>query len=511
MSFVERRGPVNDRDGAPAAIVELAHVTACIEQQVILSDVSLVLRRGEHLGIVGANGSGKSTLLRLIGGSLWPAPGTGVRRYFFDALEQRDAVKARQRITLVGPELQDTYVRMGWNFSALAVVVTGLRHTEIPRARLTDVDARQAAYLLERLHAGQLGERPFLELSRGEQRRVLLARALAFDPEVLLLDEPGSGLDSQARADLDKAIENFAAHATIVATAHTQALLPAVATRTVELRGGHLQPVATAPARSRPIAAGGTPTTARGAHCPDAATENALEPEAARPARPRAPLVEICAADVWVGQRRVLHDVNWRLEHGDSWLVLGRNGAGKSTFLRLLHGQIRPARGGTISWPGFDHPRSVWQLRRHIGWVSPELQASYRYPTTVAQCVASGFRSSIGLTAALSSREAARRDELIAGFELDTLAHRPLRKLSYGQARRALLARTLATDPTLLLLDEPWEGLDPETIALVVRQLRAAMRRGTQIVCASHIGDAGLDLPRSLTISDGAIRADGGV
>jgi molybdate transport system ATP-binding protein len=153
----------------------------------------------------------------------------------------------------------------------------------------------------------------------------------------------------------------------------------------------------------------------------------------------------------------------------------------------------------------------VWQLRRHIGWVSPELQASYRYPTTVAQCVASGFRSSIGLTAALSSREAARRDALIAGFELDALADRPLRKLSYGQARRALLARTLATDPALLLLDEPWEGLDPETIALVVRQLRAAMRRGTQIVCASHIGDAGLGLQRLLTISDGAIRADDGV
>jgi molybdate transport system ATP-binding protein len=188
--------------------------------------------------------------------------------------------------------------------------------------------------------------------------------------------------------------------------------------------------------------------------------------------------------------------------------VRGSNGAGKSTFLRLLHGQIRPARGGTISWPGLGNPRNVWRVRRHIAWVSPELQAAYRYPTTVAQCVSSGFRSSIGLTTTLSPQEAMRRDELIDSFGLAALADRPLKKLSYGQARRALLARTLATEPAVLLLDEPWEGLDPETIALVVRQLKAAMQRGAQIVCASHVGDAGLGLQRRARISHGAIHVD---
>ena len=94
---------------------------------------------------------------------------------------------------------------------------------------------------------------------------------------------------------------------------------------------------------------------------------------------------------------------------------------------------------------------------------------------------------------------------MLRDFELDSLAERRLSKLSYGQARRALLARTLASDPVLLLLDEPWEGLDPDTIALVVRQLEAAMQRGTQIVCASHIGDAGLRLRHVLEIRDGAV------
>ncbi|MGD8324572.1 MAG: ATP-binding cassette domain-containing protein, partial [Gammaproteobacteria bacterium] len=223
-------------DGASDAIVSLDHVDARIERQLVLRDVSLELRKGRHLGIVGANGSGKTTLLRLIGGTHWPAPGRGTRRYRFDHRNHRDAVEARKRITLVGPELQDAYLRLGWNFTAGAVVVTGAHRTEIPRRAITAAELDQAATLLEALEAGPLLNRPFLELSRGEQRRVLIARALAFRPEVLLLDEPGSGLDVSARSDLDRAIAQAARQATIVATAHSVEALPRPIRQVVEVR-----------------------------------------------------------------------------------------------------------------------------------------------------------------------------------------------------------------------------------------------------------------------------------
>jgi molybdate transport system ATP-binding protein len=96
----------------------------------------------------------------------------------------------------------------------------------------------------------------------------------------------------------------------------------------------------------------------------------------------------------------VLHRVNWRLMSSEHWLVSGANGSGKSTLLRLLHGQLRPALGGSVAWPAFGHPRNVWELRRHVAWVSPELQAAYRYPSTVRACIASGFTSSVGATRA---------------------------------------------------------------------------------------------------------------
>jgi molybdate transport system ATP-binding protein len=167
--------------------------------------------------------------------------------------------------------------------------------------------------------------------------------------------------------------------------------------------------------------------------------------------------------------------------------VTGGNGAGKSTFLRLLHGQHRPATGGSIHWPALGDPRDVWTLRRQIGWAAPELQASYQYPTSVRGCIASGFSSSIGAVRAPTAAESERIAKLLATFDLAALADRPLTALSYGQARRALLARAFAQRPRLLLLDEPWEGLDDAMSALFDRELEHAIDAGTQIVCASHL------------------------
>ena len=484
---------LHTQSGKCTAIVALTDVDAHIERNLVLRDVSLELRASEHLGIIGANGSGKTTLLRLIGGTHWPAPGRGSRQYCFSGQTWRDAVEARKRITMVGPELQDAYMRLGWNFTALAVVATGLHRTEIPRHSLTQSDTARARELLETLGAGQLSDRPFFELSRGEQRRVLIARALAFDPEVLLLDEPGSGLDATARSELDGAITAVARHSTVVATAHTEAALPSIVSRIVHVLDATVSPFSPShvvTSRHRNTRAQSSPTT------------NSSQSQL--PA-----MAELRNADVWRGDTRVLHNINWRLEQHAHWLVTGSNGAGKSTFLRLLHGQIRPARGGTIQWPALGNPRNIWELRRNIGWVSPELQADYRYPTTVAQCVASGFHSSVGQTRTLREEQKERRDALLKGFELLELRDRLLSKLSYGQARRALLARTLASAPRLLLLDEPWDGLDPEVIGIVREQLLEAMRAGTQIVCASHVGDAGLGLANKMTIADGAINEYG--
>jgi molybdate transport system ATP-binding protein len=471
-------------------LVTLEHVDVDLMGSPVLHDIDWRLRSGEHWGVVGANGSGKSTLLGLIAGSVWPAPGRGVRRYDFGLGQETDAVRARSEIVVVGHELQDRYARLKWNFKALDVVLSGVYRTDVPRRRPTHEEQRRARAVLERLGVGQLADRRFLELSRGEQRRVLIARGLAFAPAVLLLDEPASGLDPAARAELAAMLKIVAEECTLVCTAHHPADLPTVIERYLTLVHGRIVAIEYR-ARLDPVARHAVGEQPRER---DATAAAAVEP-----------LIVLEHADVWLAGRPVLRDVTWRLMPGEHWLVTGANGSGKSTLLRMLHGGLRPALGGTVTWPALKSPRDVWTLRKQVAWVSPELQADYRYPTTVRGCIASGFTASIGQTRAPSRAETQRVERLLADFELAALGDRPLTTLSYGQARRALIARALAIEPRVLLLDEPWEGLDAPTSELLNRTLATVVAAGTQLVCASHLATHRAHFTHELMLADGRV------
>ena len=222
--------------GAP--LVTLAHVHVELGGMTVLRDVTWQLQRGEHWGVVGENGSGKSTLLGLIAGTVWPAPERGIRRYDFGAGVETDAVRARSEIVLVGHELQDRYARLNWNFTALDVVLSGIYRTDVPRRRPAEGQRERAQQVLRRLGVAELASRRFLELSRGEQRRVLIARGVAFEATVLLLDEPASGLDTAARQELAAMLELVARECTLVCAAHAQEDLPVFIERYLQIDAG---------------------------------------------------------------------------------------------------------------------------------------------------------------------------------------------------------------------------------------------------------------------------------
>jgi molybdate transport system ATP-binding protein len=306
---------------------------------------------------------------------------------------------------------------------------------------------------------------------------------------------------------LNELIARAAATTAVVISAHAAGDLPGAVSDVLMLAAGA---IAARGSRAQFVGAGAA-TTEHGTHAFNARASSS-EPA----------LVEMEHADVWLGGRRILADVCWRLESGEHWLITGRNGAGKTTFLRLLHGQLRPARGGTLRWPALEDPRgssrdsrrsgasrdgwpNVWRLRRQIGYVSAELQAEYRYAATVRECIASGLDSSIGLTRRLAADEEDATRELLERFALENFAARPLTTLSYGQMHCVLLARSLINRPRLLLLDEPWQGLDAATRSLVCRVLTAAMASGLQLVCVSHTGALDIDYTNVAEIADGRI------
>jgi ABC-type molybdenum transport system ATPase subunit/photorepair protein PhrA len=181
----------------------------------------------------------------------------------------------------------------------------------------------------------------------------------------------------------------------------------------------------------------------------------------------------------------VLRDVNWRMNSGEHWMILGDNGAGKTTLLKLILGELWPAAGGSIDRFGVRSFKDVWEIKRRIGLVSHDLQARYHHDITARQAVGTGFSASVGWLTALTAAQEARVDEVLAELGLSELADRSLQRMSYGQARKVLVARALVHKPRLLILDEVFDGLDAQFRA-DLRALFQRMSDTTGIILVAH-------------------------
>jgi ABC-type molybdenum transport system ATPase subunit/photorepair protein PhrA len=200
--------------------------------------------------------------------------------------------------------------------------------------------------------------------------------------------------------------------------------------------------------------------------------------------------------DLFVDYQPVLRDLNWQLRRGEHWSVFGANGAGKSSFLKLLYGDLAPALGGRIDRSGFPAGAPIAGWKRRVGYVSPELQSLYAVNVSILELIASGRHSSIGLNEAPDALDRRQALYWLKFFKLGNLKRRRPRELSYGQLRRALIARAMAADARILLLDEPLTGLDPNQRAMMKRLLAALMKRRVSVVAAVHHAE---DLPRGMT------------
>jgi iron complex transport system ATP-binding protein len=210
-----------------------------IDRRVVLGPIDLVVGRGERWVLLGPNGGGKTTLLALAGARRQPS--SGRVRVLGVALGTADVRALHPRISHASHVLAEL---MPPDLSVRTVVLTGKRASLSPWFQdFDDADERRAATLLERVGCGHLAARRIATASQGERQRVLLARALFSDPELLILDEPASGLDLPARESLIEALEAVAAQpstpTTIVATHHLEEIPPST-THAALLRDGRL-------------------------------------------------------------------------------------------------------------------------------------------------------------------------------------------------------------------------------------------------------------------------------
>ena len=279
----------------------------------VLRDIAWRIEPGQRWLLVGGNGAGKTQLLKLVAGSVWPKPtGQALRRYRLRREIADAPAGVMEEIAYIGAERQDRYEHYDWNFSAREIVGTGLYRTDIPMTALTRADVARVDLLLARLDVTALAERRFLTLSYGERRLVLIARALAWQPKLLLLDEVANGLDSRNHARFLRFLESSAASKLpwVFAT-HRREDVPESMTHLLELeRGACIVAARCAPAGARELL-----------------QQESREFSAARPApsrgnrRSRRVLVALERANVHVDDVRILHDID--LDGGGARLLGG--------------------------------------------------------------------------------------------------------------------------------------------------------------------------------------------
>ncbi len=451
----------------------------------VLRDLDWRILPGQRWVVVGANGAGKTQLLKLLAGAVWPDPAPRpVRRYRWRGEWQDTPYGLLEQIAYLGPERQDRYERYGWNFTALQVVGTGLTRSDIPQGALSPAQRRRALALLQRLDVRALARRRFLALSFGERRLVLLARALASAPRLLLLDELFAGLDAAHRHRVLRWLEGTARSALPwVLTSHRIEELPRSATHLLQLEAGRVVacgPVARVATR---IAASAVRASRPGrARSADAAMTGAAR-------RAVASLVRLHSASVYLDYRPVLRRLSFTVLPGQCWVVHGANGSGKTTLLRAIYGDHPAALGGRIERRGVVPGVPLAEFRRRCAIVAPHLQSDYPRETRVLEVVVSGLHASIGLDEPPTDAERHAARAALRAFGIASMAGRPLAGLSYGQARRVMFARAAVAAPQLLLLDEPFAGVDTATRRVLRRGIEALVGAGTAVMLASHHRD----------------------
>jgi molybdate transport system ATP-binding protein len=209
-------------------------------------------------------------------------------------------------------------------------------------------------------------------------------------------------------------------------------------------------------------------------------------------------LIEMKDTTVKYNDLVVLDKLNWSMKRGENWVILGPNGSGKSTIVKLILGDNLQGYANQVMLFGKrkGSGETLWEIKRHIGAISSELQVQYRKKMNAYDVIASGFYDSIGLYQYPTLKQKGIVDGWIELLKIGDVANQPYHQLSYGQKRMILLARAMVKSPTLLIVDEPCHGLDISNRRRILRIIEMIGRTPTHLLYITNHRD---EIPNCIT------------
>ncbi len=442
-------------------------------EKLILSHTDWEIRSDQHWAVLGPNGAGKSSLVRALAGDLPIVRGT-VRRYCSES-EKPAYVSFELQRKLIAKEEELDHAR---HFSGNPDSLTTARQIIAP----FDSQSAEIEHIALQLNIQDLLDRGIRFLSTGQMRKVLIARALIRSPRLLILDEPFDGLDTENRKDLTRIIRD------LMKAASTQIILVSHREEEIVPEISHLLYVEDC----RVIRQGPRSEIPANPFLFQREKTSVSLPAFSEPQRsPKTdvPVIEMKNVTVHYGESVVFRNLNWTVQKGENWAVLGPNGAGKTTLLRLISGDHPQAYANEIRLFGKlrGSGESIWEIKEHIGLVSSEFQIHYRKSVTALDAVISGFFDSVGLYRKSASWQRKTALQWIRYLGMEHKAEQRFDRLSCGEQRMVLLARSLVKSPDLLILDEPCQGLDTANRQGILDLIdHIGHHTDTQILYVSH-------------------------
>lgn len=465
--------------------------------------VDFELLAGEHIAIVGPNGGGKSMLVDIITGAHALLPMNDVKYDFAPSKAKMvsDNIKYMTFRDSYGTSDGTYYYQQRWNQNdidetpvvselleeAFQIADIGLtRKTtfdkfivrdetpEQEQQRLAEEEAarqkmheeleRMRKRLYEMFHLDVLLDKHIILLSSGELRKFQLTKTLLTNPRVLIMDNPFIGLDVTARQQLHEFL-SVLSHETSVSIILVQSKsddIPEFITHVYEVR-------------DLKVSAKMTLNEYRSSREP--LPENVLSEEKMKAILSLSEVTEPAASEceavskeviafnnvcIRYGERTILKELNLKVNEGERWALSGENGAGKSTLLSIVCADNPQAYANDIVLFGHQrgHGESIWDIKKHIGYISPEMHRAFQRDIASINIVASGMSDMNGLYVKPREEQKAQCLFWMDIFGVKHLADRTFLKLSSGEQRLVLLARAFVKNPALLILDEPLHGLD---------------------------------------------------
>ncbi|MCQ1060569.1 molybdate ABC transporter ATP-binding protein ModF [Photobacterium sp. DNB23_23_1] len=357
-------------------------------------------------------------------------------------------------------------------------------------------DTEQAENLLTLLDLQGLRYSGFRHLSTGETRRVMFARALAEQPQLLILEDPLAGLDIAHQKQLISLIEQLHQDLQVILITSREQALPDSITHVGVFDEEKLTGIyPRSEWESLPLLA----------HLRAQSSERseamlALIQQYQHQTQMANPLIAIRNGKVEYTDKLIFDEVNWQINNHEHWQIRGANGCGKSTLLGLIFGDHPQCYSNDIEIFGIKRGsgETIWDIKQHIGMVSSAFHLQYRVSCSALDTILSGFYDSIGLYQQPSIEEIKQARDWLALLHMSHLASTSFKQLEYGQQRLLLVARALIKRPKLLILDEPYQGLDFLNRQLVKNALEMiAKNQLSQLLYVSHHPEDALDCIRN--------------